>query len=436
MLKPASRFFRSFVAAGFLLSLFSPAILAAPLVQPATILSGKGYFGLSLVVNGDTVAAGAPVYAFAELFDRNQGGPDHWGEVTHLETPTSFFDEGFGNDVALSGDTLAVGKAHYPGRSVDPASAYIYERNRGGANSWGEVARLFPSNPADAPLFGGSVALSGDTLTVGVGLSGLMFSTSPSIDSIYVFERNHGGTDHWGEVRKVTLPAIAGSAIRVALSGDTLVAGASQDDGRGTDAGAVYVFERNQGGADQWGLVQKLTASDGAANHRFGTSAELSGGTIVVGAPGAEAAYVFEGSQGAWSEVRKLTISDHDTRFGGVVAIDRDVVLVSAPRPIGGPGSSVYVFRRNLGGPGQWGQAGQLAARPDIQSMAVSGNVAVLGNPEWGELFGPEVYVFDLAPLLITGDIPALSPFGLAAMALLLLAAGWWISARRRARSS
>ncbi len=30
----------------------------------------------------------------------------------------------------------------------------------------------------------------------------------------------------------------------------------------GSDAGAAYVFERDQGGADNWGQVKKLTASD------------------------------------------------------------------------------------------------------------------------------------------------------------------------------
>jgi hypothetical protein len=429
MLEPASRFSSSSVAASLMFLLLSPAVLAAPLIQPTTILS-KGietsYFGVSVAAHGDTLAVGAPGYAFVELFDRDQGGPNHWGLVAHLETPTSFYDWGFGEDVALSGDTLAVGKTHYPGSSFEPASAYVYERNRGGANSWGEVVKLFPSDPADAPHFGSSVALSGDTLAVGAG-----FLSSPSPASVYLFERHQGGTDHWGEVRKVTLPGIAGSAISVALRGDTLIVGASQDDGRGTDAGALYVFERNQGGAGQWGLAQKLTASDTAAGHGFGFSVEISGDTIVVGAPGAAAAYIFEGSQGAWSETRKLTISDSDTRFGGVVAIDGDVVLVSAPRRFGGPGSSAYVFRRDLGGPGQWGEAGRLHARSDLQSAAISGNVAVLGNPDWGELFGPEVYIFDLG-LLLAQDVPALGPFGLAAMALLLLAAGWRISASRR----
>jgi hypothetical protein len=324
----------------------------------------------------------------------------------------------------LSGDRLVAGKPAHPSYPSDQGAARIFERNRGGADFWGIVLTLTPSDPADARLFGTSVAISGDTVAVGSE------GNASVAGSVYIFERNQGGADHWGEVRKVTLPGIAGSAVSVALRGDTLLVGSSQDDGRGGDAGAVYVFGRNQGGAEQWGQVQKLTASNAAAGHRFGASVGISGDTIVVGAPGARAAYVFEGGQGAWSEVRKLSISGNAV-FGQTVAIDGDIIVVGAAGASFSDPNSAYVFRRNLGGPGQWGGAGRLAARDSSLPLTVSGNVVAIGNPDSGELFGAEVYVFDLAPLLAQ-DIPALGPFGLAAMALLLLAAGGWISASRR----
>ena len=71
----------------------------------------------------------------------------------------------------------------------------------------------------------------------------------------------------------------------VAISGDTAVVGARDDDNAGgPNAGSAYVFERNQGGAGAWGEVLKLTASDAAAQDRFGWSVALSGDTAVVGA--------------------------------------------------------------------------------------------------------------------------------------------------------
>ena len=51
----------------------------------------------------------------------------------------------------------------------------------------------------------------------------------------------------------------------VAVSGDTAVVGACGEDGAANNAGAAYVLQRNQGGADNWREVKKLTASDAQA---------------------------------------------------------------------------------------------------------------------------------------------------------------------------
>ena len=81
----------------------------------------------------------------------------------------------------------------------------------------------------------------------------------------------------------------------------TSTGGASGDDTGGTDAGAPYVFQRNEGGANNCGQVRKLTASDAQADDLFGYGLAVSGDTAVVGAykesaggSNAGAAYVFQ----------------------------------------------------------------------------------------------------------------------------------------------
>ena len=73
--------------------------------------------------------------------------------------------------------------------------------------------------------------------------------------------------------------------VSVAVSGNTAVVAASREGTGGFEAGAVYVFERNKGGADNWGEVTKLIASDARAGGQFGWSVAVSGNTVVVGAP-------------------------------------------------------------------------------------------------------------------------------------------------------
>ena len=108
----------------------------------------------------------------------------------------------------------------------------------------------------------------------------------------------------WGFVKKLLAPNPAfldrfGSA--VAVSGDTIIVGYPYDDGPAENTGAAYVFRRDQGGPDNWGLAGKLTAPSGWLDN-FGHAVAMSGETAVVGAlfhDGAAgrnsgAAYVFD----------------------------------------------------------------------------------------------------------------------------------------------
>ena len=70
----------------------------------------------------------------------------------------------------------------------------------------------------------------------------------------------------------------------VAISGDTAVVGASLNDDAGTNSGSAYIFRRDEGGANNWGEVKKLTASDAAAGDLFGEGVAISGDTAIVGA--------------------------------------------------------------------------------------------------------------------------------------------------------
>ena len=50
------------------------------------------------------------------------------------------------------------------------------------------------------------------------------------------------------------------------------------------NAGAAYIFNKDKGGSDNWGQVKKLIASDGADNDDFGISVSMSGNNVIVGA--------------------------------------------------------------------------------------------------------------------------------------------------------
>ena len=64
---------------------------------------------------------------------------------------------------------------------------------------------------------------------------------------------------------------------------DTLVVGADRDDDNGSNSGSAYVFVKPSTGWASATETAKLTASDGAAEDRFGSSVSVDGDTVVVG---------------------------------------------------------------------------------------------------------------------------------------------------------
>ncbi len=181
----------------------------------------------------------------------------------------------------------------------------------------------------------------------------------------------------------------------VAIDGDVIVVGASGEDdgdGNGSARGAAYVF-RFDGSA--WVFEQRLTASDGVDGDEFGTSVDIDGDLIVVGArepfgplPNRGSAYVFRYSGGVWNEERVFDPAEADTRsFGRAVSIRGDVIAVGAPRSsLAGRLATGRVYMYRFDGV-SWGLSGIINAAgpaPELNlgaSVSVDGDTVAAGAP-------------------------------------------------------
>ncbi len=198
----------------------------------------------------------------------------------------------------------------------------------------------------------------------------------------------------------------------VAIDGNTALVGAWADDDQGDDSGAVYVFTKDAAGV--WTEQQKILASDGGPDHRFGHDVVIEGDTAVIG----RNSWTFEGTQvgtayvftrdgsGVWTESQKLTAYDQapGDEFGEHVALSGNTLLVSAAwDDDGGSGTgSVYVFTND--GTGGWSFQQKLhasnASDYDMfgSAVAIDGDTAVISadgydaSPELS--FAGMVYVF------------------------------------------
>ncbi len=333
-----------------------------------------GLFGFSVAISVDTVAIGEPNTGTVYIFERNSGGAENWGLVTTLATPTN---ANFGYSVALDGDTLVVGAFDESvGANLGQGAAYVFERNQGGPENWGQVQHLLASDGAAQDLFGGSVSVKGNTAVIGA--AGADVGGNQDQGAAYVFDRNQGGSENWGQVRKLVASDGAINdqfGVSVAIDGDTVVAGAYLADiGSGTDQGAAYIFGRDQGGTNQWGQVKELVDGAGGLFFRLGISVAISGDAVVVGYdPSAQAVFfgppfnqsgviLFQRNLGGannWGEFQKLLAStafdpQHQpghvsgNGIGDAVAISGATVVAGASQDdVNGTSvgqGSVYVF--------------------------------------------------------------------------------------------
>jgi len=390
----------------------------------------EDFFGWSVSISGDRAIAGAPYKwaghdndGVAYVFYRDRGGKGNWGQAAKLTAIDSFsFDDQMGRAVSIHGDWALVGApSDNEGGGNSNGSAYLFHRNQGGADNWGQVKEFTALSPAAYDFFGRAVSIHGDYAIVGMPKG----FTNVLPGAAYIYKRNLGGENNWGRLTVLTPSDSQNSntfGCSVFISGDYAIVGAS-----GYDPGAAYVFYRNQGGADNWGQQVKLTASDGVSQDFFGCSVSLSGDWVIVGAEGGSinggniasayalsrqngdgvidgaavsgtslgktgSAYVFfrhHGGANNWGQAAKLIASDAAMGdwFGRSVSISGDYAIVGAAGSddAAGDAGSVYAFYRNKGGVNKWGAISELTA-PDAAmgdymgfSVSISGDSFLAG---------------------------------------------------------
>ena len=166
---------------------------------------------------------------------------------------------------------------------MNSGSAYIFNKDQGGADAWGQVKKLTANDGASSDNFGISVSLNADFIMVGANMNDDKGANS---GSAYIFERNYGGVSNsWGQAIKLLAQDGTSSdqlGIAVSVNGNFAVAGARFDNIKGTNSGAAYIWERQSNGV--WEYVSKIHDPQGDKNDQFGTVLDIYKRSIIVGA--------------------------------------------------------------------------------------------------------------------------------------------------------
>jgi hypothetical protein len=190
-------------------------------------------FGFAVAISGDSVVVGAfsedssqttitngssasadnsaPSAGAAYVFVRNGST---WSQQAYLKAPNAEFGDSFGGQLAISGNTLVVAAntedssqttitngstASADNSARSAGAAYVFVRS---GSAWQQQAYLKAPNAQGGDLFGGSVAVSGNTIVVGAereasnqntitnGSTASADNSAPNAGAAYVFFRN------------------------------------------------------------------------------------------------------------------------------------------------------------------------------------------------------------------------------------------------------
>lgn len=301
-------------------------------------------FGLDVSLDGDQALIGEyqafgptardTFFGAAYLYDREPDQHNSWRQTQRLIPSDPHDSAFFGASVAVSGDiALIAASNHNAGPKPNgPGAAYVFAKNGTAPESWTEVAMLFPPSPADG--FGIRVNLVDDVAVIG----GRCFSCAG--DPVHIFHRDLGGPEAWGHVTTLTPPLAEGSSI--ATDGETIVLGAPIDlaNQRGPYPGAVYVYRRDAGGPDAWGLVRTLQPPSPSSGLGFGNLVDVEGDLLIVSTDSpqetANSVYAFERDRGgpeAWGLLTTLQDFSADRELPRRLSFDGETLALTVEPP-------------------------------------------------------------------------------------------------------
>jgi len=283
-------------------------------------------------------------------------------EAVQLEAGnfTGTFDERFGSAVSLSGSIGLIGA---PGRGSSSGTAYVFTGLDTATGTVSERIRLVASDGAVLDNFGSAVSVSGATAIVGAGFHD---GEADNAGAAYVYRnvdtRNASTGLTSQDVKLIASDAAMndGMGRSVSISGTYAVAGAANNATNGVGGGSVYLYKNLDTATGEITEDVKLIASDADGGDQFGISTAISGTTVIVGASrdddrgvNAGAAYVFLDATlktGTVTEDLKITSPSGQMNdfFGESVALDNGRIAVAATGADGVVGDAGKVYSTPL----------------------------------------------------------------------------------------
>jgi hypothetical protein len=185
----------------------------------------RTHFGASVTLDGDMAVVGAPLessgpeqedwFKGAAYVFLRPGPAENWSLQQKLMPPELVRDDAFGHSLALSGDTLAIGLRAFTVNFPNAGEVQLFQR---GGTNWQRTQRLRATDLADRDYFGRALALS----STGT-LAARSYTTN---ETTYVYELDGSAWNPW---RSIDIGAVSASGNGDFSNGTFRVTGSGED---------------------------------------------------------------------------------------------------------------------------------------------------------------------------------------------------------------
>ena len=342
-----------FVQVSFLLVL---SLVAAP-------VAAQQFGGALVVTDGQILVGETANQTLAGLVYVFEPADGAWSEVAQLRrTDALRAPDGFGRTLGWMDGTLLVGA---PLDGEGAGGVHLYTRS--GSGQWTDQGSLPVGEPDADARVGSALSVSGALVAVGAP------GARDGAGAVHLY-RHRDGT--WEAAGTVTgPPSSSGFGRALTLAGDHLLVTAA---GAQRGETVVFAFLRSGPAERTWSAVEPPTVPGLPERSGFGSAVALGSGEAWVGAPDVAARsgrvfrFVFDGEAGGWTLAGTLEpfVSEPNARFGSSLQMSGAGLLVGAT---GGDGS---LYRVTMGPDGP--DALQRVTAADLPDGAGFGGSAVL----------------------------------------------------------
>ena len=160
------------------------------IISPPALIDESSYGRYGISLNGDTLAVGSRGSNEVYIYEKDMGGFENWGESARIKRDDIV---GFGYGLFLKGNLLLANNFN-----IEPETV-LHERNAQG--QWVATKSFFPlTNHINS----GALYIEGDRIHIGIRFYG---ASSDNLGKVQLFGKDLGGPNNWGAFANTHQPA-------------------------------------------------------------------------------------------------------------------------------------------------------------------------------------------------------------------------------------